>query len=41
MPIFISYSHEDSEFVDRLAAQLVRNRVYIWLDRWELRVAIQ
>jgi hypothetical protein len=38
MPIFISYSHQDKEFVDQLAAQLVRNRVYIWLDRWELHV---
>jgi hypothetical protein len=38
MPIFISYSHEDKDFVDRLAQQLVRNRVYVWLDRWELLV---
>jgi hypothetical protein len=38
MPIFISYSHEDKGFVDRLAAQLVHNRVYVWLDRWELHV---
>lgn len=38
MPIFISYSHQDKDFVDQLAAQLVRNRVYIWLDRWELHV---
>lgn len=38
MPIFISYSHEDKDFVDQLAAQLVRNRVYVWLDRWELHV---
>lgn len=38
MPIFISYSHHDKEFVDRLAAQLVRRNVNIWLDRWELSV---
>ena len=38
MPIFISYSHQDKDFVDRLAEQLVRNRVYVWLDRWELHV---
>lgn len=38
MPIFISYSHQDKDFVDQLAAQLVRNRVYVWLDRWELHV---
>lgn len=38
MPIFISYSHQDKKFVDRFAEQLVRNRVYVWLDRWELHV---
>jgi hypothetical protein len=38
VPIFISYSHQDKNFVDQLAAQLVRNRVYVWLDRWELHV---
>jgi hypothetical protein len=38
VPIFISYSHQNKEFVDRLAEQLVRNRVYVWLDRWELHV---
>lgn len=38
MPIFISYSHSDKDFVDRLASQLVRNRTYVWLDRWELNV---
>jgi TIR domain len=38
MPIFISYSHNDKAFVDRLATQLVRRNVNIWLDRWELSV---
>jgi len=38
MPIFISYSRKDREFVDTLAANLVRNRHHIWLDRWELNV---
>src|SRR4051812_22175804 len=38
MPIFISYSHGDKAFVDRLAMQLVRRNVNIWLDRWELSV---
>jgi hypothetical protein len=38
MPIFISYSHSDKAFVDRLATQLVRRNVNIWLDRWELSV---
>lgn len=38
MPVFISYSHQDKDFVDRLAADLVRNRTHVWLDRWELNV---
>ena len=38
MPIFISYSHKDKAFVDRLAMQLVRRNVNVWLDRWELAV---
>ena len=38
MPIFISYSHKDKDFVDRLAMQLVRRNVHVWLDRWELSV---
>src|SRR5712692_6254806 len=38
MPIFISYSHKDKDFVDTLATQLVRNKVHVWLDRWELNI---
>lgn len=38
MPIFISYSHKNKEFVDKLAVQLVARNVNIWLDRWELNV---
>lgn len=38
MPIFISYSHENKEFVDQLAMQLVHRNVNIWLDRWELSI---
>lgn len=38
MAIFISYSHRDKSFVDRLAVQLVKARAPIWLDRWELNV---
>lgn len=38
MPIFISYSHKDKAFVDKLAIQLVRRNVNVWLDRWELSV---
>jgi hypothetical protein len=38
MPIFISYSHEDKTFVDRLAMQLVAYKAKVWLDKWELHV---
>jgi hypothetical protein len=37
MPVFISYSHTDGEFVDRLAAELIRARKPVWVDRYELR----
>jgi hypothetical protein len=36
LPIFISYSHADREFVDQLAERLVLAKHHIWLDRWEL-----
>ncbi|KKK66978.1 hypothetical protein LCGC14_2958660, partial [marine sediment metagenome] len=38
MPLFISYSHNDRDFVDRLATQLVAHKVNVWLDRWEMHV---
>ncbi len=38
MPVFISYSHNDKDFVDMLAMQLVTRNVNIWLDRWELNI---
>lgn len=38
MPIFISYSHKDSQFADKLAHQLVQHDVRVWLDKWELHV---
>jgi hypothetical protein len=38
MPIFISYSHEDRAFVDRLAVQLGARKAKVWLDKWELHV---
>lgn len=38
MPIFISYSHSDAEFADRLASQLVLHGANVWIDRWELNV---
>ena len=38
MPVFISYSHQDKNFVDKLAHNLIENNVHIWLDRWELHI---
>lgn len=38
MAIFISYSHTDSRFVDILAANLVRKKHHVWMDRWELNL---
>lgn len=38
MPVFISYSRTDHDFVDRLAKNLVSERFHVWLDRWEMKV---
>ena len=38
MPVFISYCHEDKDFVDRLAAHLVQEKTHVWVDTWELHV---
>jgi hypothetical protein len=38
MPIFISYSHADKAFVDKLAMKLVENDAHVWVDTWELNV---
>jgi hypothetical protein len=38
MAIFISYSQKDRKFADNLAANLVRARHSVWMDRWELNV---
>ena len=38
MSIVISYAHEDSDFVDTLAANLFKNRIPVWVDRWELKI---
>jgi hypothetical protein len=37
MSVFISYSHSDADFIDRLAAELIKNRKHVWIDRYELR----
>jgi TIR domain len=36
--VFLSYSHEDKDFVDHLAIALVKEKTNVWVDRWELRV---
>ncbi len=38
MTIFISYSHENKNFVDLLATHLVKNKAHVWVDTWELKV---
>ncbi len=38
MPIFISHSHQDKEFVDKLAKMLVMAKHHVWVDRWELKL---
>lgn len=37
MSVFISYSTKDSKFVNELSAELVKNRINIWLDKWEMQ----
>jgi hypothetical protein len=36
MALFISYSHEDDEIVEKIAAGLASRNKRIWLDKWEL-----
>jgi hypothetical protein len=38
LPVFVSYSHEDAKFANKLAAQLVRHNAHVWIDTWELNV---
>jgi len=38
MPVFISYSHVDKDIVDKIAKALVKERINIWVDRWELNI---
>lgn len=37
MSAFISYSTKDNDFVDRLSIELIKNRIHIWRDKWEMR----
>ena len=36
--IFISYSHNDKDFVDKLGLDLTKSRINIFIDRWEMNV---
>lgn len=38
MPVFISYSHSDEEFVNKIAAHLVKHNTHVWIDTWNLSV---
>jgi hypothetical protein len=38
MPIFISYSRQDSPFVDKLVISLIKRKHIVWLDKWEINV---
>lgn len=38
MPVFISYSHADAVFANKLGAHLVKNNAHVWIDSWELNV---
>ena len=38
MSIFISYSHNDKDFAEKLCTNLVLHKKRIWIDRWELSV---
>lgn len=37
MAIFVSYSHKDKDFVDRLCRNLISEKIRLWIDRWELK----
>jgi len=38
MKLFISYSHNDKDFVDKLGTKLTQKRIPVFIDRWELNV---
>ena len=38
MSIFISYSHKDKDFVDKLGLKLVAKRIKVFIDRWEMKL---
>lgn len=34
--VFICYSHEDEDFVLKLATNLKSKGVHVWLDKWDI-----
>ena len=36
--VFISYSHADKAFAEKLAHELAENRILVWWDEWEINV---
>lgn len=36
--VFVSYSHADSSFVDRLIGDLKKGNIDVWIDKWAIRV---
>ncbi|MEW6528231.1 MAG: toll/interleukin-1 receptor domain-containing protein [Spirochaetota bacterium] len=36
MSVFISYSHEDSKIVEKIAKYLVKENLHVWIDKWQL-----
>lgn len=37
--LFISYSHKDAAFVDRLSTRLIEQNVKVWKDKWKIGVS--
>ena len=34
--VFISYAHEDFEWVNKFANELKKNNISVWLDQWQI-----
>jgi hypothetical protein len=35
--VFLSYSHKDRPFAERLASDLAKNDIIVWYDEWEMK----
>lgn len=38
MSVFISYSSDDADFVDRLSTKLIKNNIKVWKDKWKISI---